>query len=248
MLSDKELTRYQRQILLSNLGEAGQEKLRNAHVTVIGAGGLGSPVALYLAAAGVGTLRLVDGDKVDISNLHRQILYKTNHVGALKVDSAEKVIGALNSQVQLESHAVFVDESNVERLLDNTDIVLDCCDNFSTRLLINRMCWQNRIPLISGAGIRFEGQLLSVSAEQNTACYQCLFPDDATPPVMNCASAGVLGPVLGVIGSIQALEAIKMIAGLEVTSMGVLRMFDAMSLQWMTMTVSKRKNCPVCGE
>lgn len=248
MLSDKETTRYQRHLLLANVGEQGQEKLREARVTVVGAGGLGSPVALYLAAAGVGTLKLVDGDNVDISNLQRQILYKTNHVGAAKVDSAQKVLGALNSHVTVEAKKEYINASNVERLLADSDVVLDCCDSFSTRLLVNEACWKMKIPLVSGAGIRMEGQLLAVDSHRNSPCYQCLFPEGAEPPTMNCASVGVLGPVLGVIGSLQALEAIKLILNLDVSSIGTLKVFDAMSLEWMTMKVTKRKDCPVCSK
>lgn len=247
MLSEKELTRYQRHLLLSNIGLEGQKKLRNAHVTIIGAGGLGSPAALYLTAAGVGSLRLIDGDDVDISNLQRQILYKANHVGAAKVDSAQKTLNALNTHVSVEPKCTYITNKNVDSLLDGTHIVLDCCDSFSTRLLINQACWERGIPLISGAGIRFEGQIISIDPNQNTPCYQCLFPENAEPPTMNCSSVGVLGPVLGVVGSLQALEAIKFLVGLEVSSLGVLRMFDATSLQWMAMSVTKRTNCPVCN-
>lgn len=246
MLSDKENRRYQRHFLLSSIGYEGQKKLRDAHITIIGAGGLGSPVALYLAAAGIGTLRIIDGDDVDISNLQRQIIYKTNHIGAQKVASAQKVLGALNSHVSVEPIPTFITSDNVDDLLKGTDIVLDCCDSFSTRLLINKSCWELGIPLISGAGIRMEGQLFAVSRALNTPCYQCLFPENATPPTMDCSSVGVLGPVLGVIGSLQAIEAIKYIVGLELSALGTLRIFDAVSLDWMTMKVSKAHDCPVC--
>ena len=248
-LSDKETSRYARHLLLKDIGEQGQLKLKNATVLIIGLGGLGSPAALYLAAAGVGKLIVLDGDKVETSNLQRQIMYKANHVGASKAQSTQKSLYGLNSFVEVEAINRFADEKNIADLVTKADVVLDCTDNFATRHLVNKTCFEHKTTLISGAAIRGEGQLMvfDFQNDANSPCYNCVFPQSQEEPVLNCANAGVFGPVLGIIGSMQALEAIKFIIGKPLISAGKLQLFDGMSLQWQSFGMSKSVECGVCG-
>jgi molybdopterin/thiamine biosynthesis adenylyltransferase len=249
MLNDKEITRYSRHLLLKDIGQQGQEKLKASTVLIIGLGGLGCPAALYLAAAGVGKLVLVDGDKVETSNLQRQIMYKANHVGTNKSASAEKSLFGLNSLVDVQAINKNVDESNITTLVKSADVVLDCTDNFATRHLINRTCFEQSITLISGAAIRGEGQFMvfDFGKDNSCPCYNCLFPQSAEEPILNCQNSGVFGPVLGIIGSMQALEAIKWITGKALTSAGKLKVFDGMSLSWMEFAMTKNAWCEVCS-
>jgi molybdopterin/thiamine biosynthesis adenylyltransferase len=250
MLTDKETSRYSRHLLLKDIGLEGQEKLKAATVLIIGLGGLGCPAALYLAAAGVGKLILADGDKVETSNLQRQILYKANHVGSSKADSAQKSLYGLNSLVEVTVVDTPVCVKNVAELVGQADVVLDCTDNFATRHLINKSCYQQSKTLISGAAIRGEGQLMvfDFGHDAKAPCYSCVFPLSGEEPALNCQNSGVFGPVLGIIGSMQALETIKFIIGKPLTSAGKLQIFDGLTLQWMNFTMTKAVDCATCGE
>lgn len=248
MLTDKELTRYSRHLLLKDIGEQGQLKLKNAKVLIVGLGGLGCPAALYLGAAGVGKLILADGDKVETSNLQRQIMYKANHVGGDKVQGAEKSLYGLNSLVEVDAVNHHVDSHNITDLVKRADVVLDCTDNFATRHLINKTCFDQKTTLISGAAIRSEGQFMvfDFSRDASAPCYNCLFPQSADEPVLNCQNSGVFGPVLGIVGSMQALEAMKFIVGKPLPSAAKLKVFDGMTLQWMEFAMTKNPECEVC--
>ena len=250
MLTGKETRRYARHLLLKDIGQAGQLKLKQATVLIVGLGGLGCPAALYLAAAGVGKLILADGDAVETSNLQRQIMYKANHVGASKVSSSQKSLYGLNSLVEVETVTEHVNASNIENLVAKADVVLDCTDNFASRHLINQTCFNHATTLISGAAIRSEGQLMvfDFSHDKGAPCYQCMFPQTGEEPVLNCQNSGVFGPVLGIVGSMQALEAMKFIIGHPLQSAGKLQVFDGMSLQWMSFKMTKVDDCECCGQ
>ena len=241
-LTSQQTKRFSRHLLLEQIGEAGQLKLAQAKVMIIGLGGLGNPAALYLAAAGIGELHLVDGDSIEISNLQRQILFREQDLNELKVTAAQRNLEELNSRLELICHPSAVDETNVAHLVAEVDIVLDCTDNFATRRLISRACKTARIPLISGAAIRFEGQLILFDFRQpDSPCYQCLYPAGQAEPQLNCANSGVLGPILGVIASMQALTAIKLLLGLPAQA-GQLQLFDGLSLSWQSLQLR-----PACG-
>lgn len=247
-MDDSQLLRYHRHIMLPQLGFEGQQRLHDAHVLIIGLGGLGSPAATYLAAAGVGTLTLVDDDKVELSNLQRQIAHSTANIGNSKVDSAREHLLALNPDITINC---ITERLNGEALLDamaGADVVLDATDNFSSRYAINAACVQQETPLVSGAAIRFEGQLAVFDfREPESACYQCLYPasDEATQET--CSENGILAPVVGIIGSMQALEAIKLICQLGENSSGRLLLFDALALDWRSMKFKRDAQCPVCA-
>lgn len=249
MLTDKETMRYSRHLLLKEIGQQGQEKLKASTVLIVGLGGLGCPAALYLAAAGVGKLILADGDKVETSNLQRQIMYKANHVGGGKAASAQKSLYGLNSLVEVETFDSHVNDKNIGALVKRADVVLDCTDNFATRHLINKTCHEHATTLISGAAIRGEGQFMvfDFANDEQAPCYNCLFPQTAEEPALNCANSGVFGPVLGIVGSMQALEAMKFIIGKPLDSAGKLKVFDGMALQWMEFKMSKNTDCEICG-
>jgi sulfur-carrier protein adenylyltransferase/sulfurtransferase len=251
-LSDAQRARYSRQLLLPEFGAAGQMRLAQAKVLLIGAGGLGSPAALYLAAAGVGTLAIADGDTVELSNLHRQILHRTEAVGVAKTASASKTLGALNPTVNvLPLPAISVD--NVDALIPQFDLVLDGSDNFPTRFLIADACVKHKKPLIYGAVLRFDGQvsvfLGSADPSGAAPCYRCLFP--APPPpesAPSCAEAGVLGVLPGVIGTLQATEAIKLLTGIGTSLSGRLLLFDAKHMRFREIRVPRDPNCPSCKD
>ncbi|MCW8126517.1 HesA/MoeB/ThiF family protein [Microbulbifer halophilus] len=248
MLSRKELQRYSRQIMLPRVGEAGQEKLKKARVMIVGLGGLGSPVALYLAAAGVGELHLVDGDRIEISNLQRQILYKTNHRDKAKAQVAAQQLSAANPEIRVHPHDNLADESWLRDRLGDIDLVLDCTDNLETRHAINRVCRALRKPVVMASVLGFSGQLISFDfAAQQSPCYACLFPPSADREVQNCSTAGVMGPALGVVGSMQALEAIKLLLGLPVASLSQLQLFEAESLELRPLQLQGNNDCPVCS-
>ncbi len=249
MLTNKETTRYSRHLLLKDIGEQGQEKLKQATVLIIGLGGLGCPAALYLAAAGIGKLILVDGDTVETSNLQRQIMYKANHVGQGKSASAEKSLYGLNSLVDVQAINQDVNASNITALVAKADVVLDCTDNFATRHLINQSCFTQGKTLISGAAIRGEGQFMvfDFANDKSCPCYNCVFPQSAAEPTLNCQNSGVFGPVLGIIGSMQALETIKWLIGKALTSAGKLKIFDGLTLQWMEFAMTQNPQCEVCA-
>jgi adenylyltransferase/sulfurtransferase len=224
----------------------GQERLRAASVAVVGAGGLGCPAALYLAAAGVGRLTLVDSDKVDLTNLQRQILYRSESVGAVKVDAARSALNAVNPDVTIVPlHERLKDFS---ALAGKADIVLDCSDNFATRHAVNRACVKHKKPLVSGAAIRFDAQLMVFDLRKTDApCYACLFPEDAEVEEVQCSQMGVLAPLTGMVGSIQAMEAIKLIVGTGESLSGRLLVIDANAADWRSVKVSKDPACKVCS-
>jgi sulfur-carrier protein adenylyltransferase/sulfurtransferase len=245
--SREEVARYSRHIALPDVGWEGQEKLRSARVLVVGAGGLGSPVALYLAAAGVGTLGLVDFDEVDITNLQRQILYGAADIGRPKLDAATERITGLNPHVDVVAHAVRLDSHNALDILRGYDVVIDGTDNFPTRYLVNDACVLLGKPYVYGSILRFEGQL-SVFDARRGPCYRCLFREPPPPGLVpSCAEGGVLGVLPGIIGSLQALEAIKLIIGSGEPLFGRLILFDALSFRWRELKLRKRADCVLCG-
>lgn len=242
------LLRYSRQILLPAVGLEGQERLLNSRVLIVGAGGLGSPAALYLAAAGVGHISIADHDEVDLSNLQRQLLHHHQDLGRPKVDSARDALQAINPDVTI---TVINEQLAGERLdaqVARVDLVVDASDNFATRFAINAACVRHRIPLVSGAAIRMEGQLAVFRPGQpDSPCYRCLYRE-AEEPDQSCADNGVLAPVVGVIGSLQALEAIKVLLNLGESLCGRLLVFDATCLEWRAMRLPRDPACPVCGQ
>lgn len=245
-LSDKEQLRYSRHLMLKEVGLEGQLKLKAAHVVVVGAGGLGSPALLYLAASGVGELTLLDDDKVELSNLQRQVLYKVNHLGQTKVSAAGKVLGSLNNQITVNSIEQQLTEKNAEQIFAGATLVLDCSDNFATRYTVNRFCLKAGVPLISGAAIASEGQLMCFDFRKaDSPCYGCLFPEQPTEQALNCDNAGVLSPLLGVIGSMQALLAINLILGHHEGSQFV--RFDGLNLTQQQFKLTKAAQCTECG-
>ncbi|GJL61228.1 MAG: thiazole biosynthesis adenylyltransferase ThiF [Nitrospirales bacterium] len=246
--TDEQVQRYSRQIILNDVGGKGQQKIRNAKVLVIGAGGLGSPAALYLVAAGIGTLGLADGDVVDLSNLQRQILHTTDRVGTLKVESGKAMLSALNPDVQLSLYTEHVNAATISKLVQDYDIVLDGSDNFSTRFLVNDACYFEKKTLISGSIFRFEGQLATIKPHEGHPCYRCLYPEP--PPaglVPNCQEAGVLGVLAGTIGVLQANEAIKEILGLGESLATRLLLYDALDMTFRNVKRPKAPDCPLCG-
>ncbi|MDY0308247.1 MAG: HesA/MoeB/ThiF family protein [Castellaniella sp.] len=245
---DARLTRYARHILLDDLGIEGQERLLAAHALIVGAGGLGSPAALYLAAAGVGQITLVDDDVVELSNLQRQILHVMASLGRPKAESGRDALLALNPDVQVRALVERLDASRLFELSQDADVVLDCCDNFATRHAINRACVAARKPLVSGAAIKFSGQISVYDLRAADApCYHCLFPEAADVEELRCATTGVLGPLVGMVGSVQAAEAIKVIAGMGEPLVGRLLSVDALRMQWHTIRFRRDPDCPVCA-
>ena len=247
-LSSEESLRYARHLVLPEVGPAGQARLKAARVLCIGAGGLGSPIALYLAAAGVGTLGLVDFDVVDASNLQRQIIHGTADVGRLKIDSAAETIAGINPHVHVERHPVRLSSDNALQIFSNYDVIVDGTDNFPTRYLANDACVLLGKPYVYGSIYRFEGQN-SVFATPGGPCYRCLFAEPPPPGMVpSCAEGGVLGVLPGIVGSIQAMEAIKLILGLGDSLAGRLLMFDALRMRFRELKLSRDPECPVCGD
>ncbi|HEY6965922.1 MAG TPA: molybdopterin-synthase adenylyltransferase MoeB [Burkholderiales bacterium] len=247
-MNDQQLLRYSRHILLAELGIEGQERLRSAHALVVGAGGLGCPAALYLAAGGIGRLTLADPDKVDLTNLQRQILYRTDSVGAQKVDAARAALNALNPEVEIVALAQRLDEKNLKPLIEGCDLVLDCSDNFATRHALNRACVAAKKPLVSGAAIRFDAQVMVFDLREKTSpCYACVFPEDGEIEEVQCSTMGVFAPLTGVIGALQAMEAVKLLAQAGETLSGRLLLLDAKQSEWRTVRVKKDPACAVCG-
>ena len=246
MLTDNQLLKYSRQIMLPQIDIAGQEKLTASHVVVIGLGGLGSPVAMYLATAGIGKLTLIDDDQVDQSNLQRQIIHNENFIGKKKVTSAKESIKALNSDCVVNIIDRRLNEQEFEDLLANVNVIVDCCDNFATRFLLNRVCFKTKTPLVSGSAIRWEGQLTTFTMGEDTPCYQCFY-DDSSSTDQSCAQNGVLGPVVGIIGSMQSLEVIKVISGAGALCVGELTLFDGLDMSFHKIKYSKKECCPVCN-
>ncbi len=247
-MTDDELLRYSRHILLDDVGVEGQQRALDGHALVIGAGGLGSPVALYLAASGVGRITLVDDDRVDLTNLQRQIAHTTHRVGQTKVESARQAMADLNSSVQVQSFARRADAAWLDEWVPQAGVVIDGSDNFHTRHLINAACFKHGVPLVSGSVLGFDGQLTVYDPRQaESPCYACLFPPDTPPPEVRCATMGVLAPLVGVMGSMQATEALKVLMGLGSALPGRLLMLDGHRLQWTEMRFARTPDCPVCA-
>lgn len=247
MLSDEQLLRYSRQIMLPQFDIAGQERICAARVLIVGAGGLGCPVAMYLAAAGVGRITLLDRDLVELSNLQRQIAHDTHTVGMAKVDSVALTLKRLAPDCEVVALNQALTEQNAAQLVYEADVVLDCSDNFACRFLLNRECVAAGKPLVSGAAIRMEGQVAVFDMRcADSPCYRCLY-EEIGEEDMRCATNGVLAPVVGVIGSIQATEALKLLAGAGKTLTGRLLLMDALHMDWRTMTLRKDPGCPVCS-
>ncbi len=247
-MNDNELLRYSRHILLNEIGVEGQEKIRAAHTLVIGAGGLGSPAAYYLASAGVASIVLADGDTVDLTNLQRQILHTTERVGTPKAESGLVALHAINPQVEVIPIAHRVDAAALNELVREATVVLDCSDNFVTRHAINLACATHRKPLVSGAAIRFDGQIAVFDArDPANPCYHCLFGEGDDLDETRCATMGVFAPLVGIVGATQAAEALKLIAGVGVSLAGRLLMIDALAMQWREVRVPRDPACPVCA-
>jgi len=248
-LTEAQRDRYSRHLLLPEVGEIGQAKLLAAKVLLLGAGGLGSPAALYLAAAGVGTIGLVDADTVDASNLQRQIIHATSRIGAFKVDSAEKAINDLNPDVKVIKFQERVDSSNVDRIFAGFDIIVDGCDNFPTRYLVNDASVFLKKPVVHGSIFRFDGQVTTFSPHTGGPCYRCLYPEPPPPHLApSCQEAGVLGILPGVVGVIQATEAIKLILGKGNPLIGRLLTYDSLRMKFGELKLRRDKTCPVCGD
>jgi molybdopterin/thiamine biosynthesis adenylyltransferase len=248
-MTDEQLLRYSRHILLDEIGVGGQERLLNSHALVIGAGGLGSPVALYLGTAGVGRITLVDHDSVDLTNLQRQIAHNLERVGRPKAESAGEAIAAINPEVLVRPLVLRADAQLLDELVAQADVVVDCCDNFATRHAVNRACVKHAKPLVSGAAIRFDGQLSVFDPrDAKSPCYACVFPPTDDLEETRCATMGVFAPLVGVIGAMQAAEALKLLAHAGTPLTGRLQMLDGRSMEWSEVRVGRNPACPVCGE
>src|SRR4030043_276174 len=248
-LSEEQIQRYSRQIILPGVGGKGQKKLAEAKVFIMGAGGLGSPAALYLAAAGVGTIGLADSDRVELHNLQRQILHRTSDVGLLKVESGKKTLESLNPEVKIEVYPERITSENIRETIRSYDLCLDGSDNFPTRFLLNDSCYFEKKTLISGAILRFHGQLSTFKPHAGGHCYRCMFPEPPPPGLVpSCQEAGVLGAVAGIIGLFQANEALKEILGIGQSMAGRFLLFNALNLSFHEMKIQKNPRCPLCGE
>jgi len=245
-MNKKEKNRYARQISLKQIGEIGQQKLLDSTVLIIGMGGLGSPAAMYLAAAGIGRLIISDFDQVEDSNLQRQIIHRTQDIGELKALSAKHTIAEINPDCNVEAIDWQLEESELEKYAQKVDLILDCTDNFPTRFMINRICVKTDTPLVSGAAIRMEGQIASYIPNSGGPCYQCLYKQEFES-TETCAMEGVLSPVVGVIGTLQALQAILILIGEGESVNGKLLLFDGLSMEWQTVKIPKNPNCKVCA-
>lgn len=245
-MNDDQLLRYSRQIMLPAIGIEGQEILLGARILIVGLGGLGSPAAMYLAAAGVGNLVLLDFDQVDLTNLQRQIVHTTSRIGELKVESARETLLALNPECKVETIAEKLDQEALQQQIEKADLVLDGTDNFATRFAINKACYLTGTPLVSGAAIRMEGQISVFTGEPGGPCYHCLYPDEGEMDE-TCSANGVLAPLVGIIGSLQATEAIKQLTGAGNTLHGRLLLLDALEMEWRSLRLIPDPACPVCG-
>jgi len=233
--------------MLKKIGEQGQIALQNAKVLIVGVGGLGNPVSLYLAAAGVGTLYLADGDNIELSNLPRQVLFNEDDISQNKADIAAEKLMAQNTDISVEAIDEMLNQELCDYYFPQVDLVLDCSDNINTRYLINQACVQHKTPLIIGAATGFDGQQMVVNAnDDNSACYQCLFPATEKAPTNNCQTVGIISPVLAIIAGMQSLQAIKLLTGNKVQT-NQLNIFDGLSNQWQQFTMKKQSSCPVCS-
>ena len=247
-MNDNQLLRYSRHILLPQIEYAGQEKLTKSHVLIVGAGGLGSPAALYCAASGVGKLTICDFDNVDLTNLQRQIIHTTASVGINKALSAQQALHKINPDVIVQTVTQKSTEAQFAQLAKNADVVIDCSDNFATRYALNRVCFQLKKPLVSGAAVNFEGQITVFDFRQeDSPCYHCLFPNAGEEIDVRCADNGVFAPLVGMIGAAQAAEALKLLMNIGESLQGRLLMLDALSMEWRTIKFKKDPPCIVCG-
>jgi adenylyltransferase/sulfurtransferase len=247
-MTDEQLLRYSRHILLDALGIDGQTRILDTHALIIGAGGLGSPAALYLASAGIGKITLVDDDTVDFTNLQRQILHTQARVGMAKAESGRQALAAINPEIAIVPLQQRLSGEALDALVASADLVLDCTDNFATRHAINRACVHHRKPLVSGAAIRFDGQISVYDLRSDNApCYHCLFPEGEDVEEVRCAVMGVFAPLTGIIGTMQAAEALKLASGIGETLTGRLLLLDALSMEWRTVRFKKDGDCAVCG-
>jgi len=247
-MDDNQLLRYSRHILLPEIGIDGQEKLLGAHALLIGAGGLGAPVSLYLAASGVGRITICDHDAVDLTNLQRQIVHFTESIGRKKVDSARATLARINPEVSIEAIAERIAGLRLEQLVQSADVVIDATDNFATRHAVNRACVKFARPLVSGAGVRFDGQIAVFDLRRrDSPCYHCLFPENGDVEEMRCAVMGVFAPLVGIIGSMQAAEALKLLMGIGRDLTGRLLVLDALTMEWRSVRLKKDSQCTVCG-
>lgn len=247
-MRDDQLLRYSRHILLNEWGVDGQERVSQSHALVVGAGGLGSPAALYLASAGVGQITLIDHDVVDVTNLQRQIAHTQDRVGQLKVESLKKAIEQINPEVQVQCIAQRADSVLLHHHVALADVVLDCTDNFETRHAINLACVQHNKPLVSGSALRMDGQVAVYDIRQSQApCYACVFPPTQQFEETRCATMGVLAPLVGIIGSLQATEALKILSGMGASLTGQLILFNAQFMEWQTLQTHRHVQCPVCS-
>ena len=248
-MNDDELLRYGRHIIMPQFGVEGQEKLKASHVIIIGLGGLGSPAAMYLAASGVGRLTLVDDDTVELSNLQRQLVHHSGQLGNLKVDSAKHTLGELNPLVQVEVIARRLTNAEMPGLFTSADAVLDCTDNFDSRFAINAACVETGVPLVSGAAIGIQGQLsVFLPRREDSPCYRCLYDESGIDEELRCSENGILSPVVGTIGTLQALETLKLLTGIGETLCGRLLLFDAATMEWRNLNLKRDPRCPVCGQ
>lgn len=246
-MNDQELLRYSRHLLLPQVDVEGQERILKSRVLLVGAGGLGCPAAAYLASSGVGTLVVADDDRVEISNLQRQILHTESRLGQLKVDSLKAGVSDINSSTKVETFPFKLTRERLDEQVAQADVVLDCSDNLQTRHQVNESCYSHKTPLISGAAIRFEAQVSVYDARHpNSPCYRCLYSTDEDSQ-LSCSEAGVLSPLVGMVGSMQAIEALKIIGGFGESMTGKLLVLDSLTMQWQTLTLNKRKGCAVCG-
>lgn len=247
-MNDEQLLRYSRHILLDEIGIEGQTAIIGAHALIIGAGGLGSPAALYLASAGVGRITLADGDTVDLTNLQRQILHTHERVGQMKALSGQTALAQINPEVRVLPISERLVGERLEALVADADVVLDCCDNFTTRHAVNRACVKHRTPLVSGAAIRFNGQLsVFDTRRENSPCYHCLFPEGEDVEETRCAIMGVFAPLTGIIGAMQAAEALKVISGAGEPAIGRLLLLNGLTMEWRSVKFGKDPQCAVCG-
>ncbi len=251
-MNDAQLLRYSRHILLPQIAYEGQEALTKSHALIVGAGGLGAPAALYLAASGVGTLTVCDFDTVELTNLQRQIIHSTDNIGANKAQSAKQSLELINPDVTVQTIEQKSSKAQFSQLIANADVVLDCSDNFATRYLLNQLCVEQKKPLVSGAAIGFEGQVTVYDMrDDNSPCYHCLFPDDGEEKMsdndMRCAEHGVFSPLVGIIGTTQAAEALKILMQVGQTLQGRLLLLDALSMEWTTIKMKKDAKCIVCN-
>lgn len=249
LMNDNQLLRYSRQIMLPSVGIEGQEKLLNARVLIMGMGGLGSPIAMYLATAGIGHLVVCDFDEVDLSNLQRQIIHSSEQrIGINKAESAKETLQQLNPEIQITALTTQLDQASLYDQVQQADVIIDGTDNFKSRFLLNEVCFKAQTPLVSGAAIRMEGQVIVFANQGKGPCYHCLYKDDANDTATTCSENGVLAPIVGIIGSIQAVEAMKIILSIGTTLESRLLLLDAYTMDWRTLKLPLDPQCPICSK